>query len=179
MPPARQIVIVDTSPAEEAPWIERACQLAGVKYLGNDPIMEELGKDPEGRKKAQEVAALNDHVPHPELAPYFQKALEKTIAEKKVLATKLALQSVMWLDYGSKAEAAILDLDPLNAQLELGRKSGMKEADVKKYEELFGTRMQATAKKYLSADRILVLPKGASDAQKAELAAAHLKKFVK
>lgn len=152
--------------------------MAGVKFVGNDPIAEELGKDPEARKVLEKRP--DEHLSaFPQIGPFFQKALEKTLTNKKIISPKLALHSVNWFDYGTKAECAILDLDPLQEQLELGRKKGMRAEDLKKYEEMFGTRMQDTAKKHLSADRILVLPKGASDSQKAELAASHIKKFVK
>jgi len=178
MPPNRQIVIFDNSPLEEAKWIDQAASMAGITYVGNDPITEELGKDP----KAREVMNRrpDEHLTlFKEVGPYFQKALETTLSAKKISSSKLGLHSVNWLEYGTKAECAILDLDPLLGQLELGRKQGMKEEDVKKYEQMFGTRMQDSAKKYLSPDRILLLPKGASDSQKAELAAAHIKKFVR
>lgn len=173
----RTIVIFDNSPMDEARWIENASAQAGVKYVSNDAITTELGKDPKAREAMN--ATPRDHAPHPELGPHFLKALEKTIAEKKILSDKLALQSVNWIDYGLKPACVIIDLDPLNEQLAIGRKSQMREEDVKKYEQLFGTRMQETAKKAVSQDRILVLPAGASEAQKAELAAAHIKKFVK
>lgn len=178
MPPNRQTVIFDNSPLETAKWIDQACAMSGVTFLGNDPITEELGKDPEARKVMEQRPTEHLSV-FPQVGPYFQKALEKTLTAKKISSTKLALHSVNWFEYGTKAECAVLDLDPVKEQLEIGRKSGMKPEDLKKYEQMFGTRMQEVAKKHLSADRILVLPSGASDAQKAELAAAHLKKFVR
>lgn len=177
MPPNRTIVVFDNSPMEEAAWMDSAAKMAGFRYLSNDPITDELGKDPKAREAMN--ATPRDHLPHPELGPHYLRALEKTITEKKIIATKLALQSVSWIDYGLKPECVVLDLDPLREQLAIGRKSGMREEDVKKYEAMFGTRMQETAKRAVSPDRILVLPEGASDTQKAELAAGHLRKFVK
>jgi hypothetical protein len=174
--PTRQVVLFDNSPLEDAAWIQRAAQIAGVKLLLNDPIAEELGKDPQARKVLERRPI--DGSPFPEIGPYFQKALEKTIEARKVDASKLALHSTMWLDYGTRAECAVIDLDPLYEQLELGKKSGVSAADLKKY-EAFGTRAVDGAKKHLGENRMLVLPRKTTDAQKAELAAAHVKKFLK
>lgn len=170
----RFAVIFDNAPAEGAPWIERACALAKIKFVSNDPITTAIGEDAEARK-VMEKRPLDYVTPFPQIGPYFQKALDK-VAPKD---TRVGLHGVNWLTYGTKAAAAIIDLDPLEAEMEKGRKGGMKEEDVKKYGEMFGTRMQEMAKKALGSDRVLVLPKGTPDAKKAELAAAHIKKFDK
>lgn len=171
----RFAVIFDNAPAEGAPWIEKACALAKLKFVPNDPITTAVGEDAEAREVMQKRP--HDYLtPFPEIGPYFQKALDK-VAPKDA---RVGLHGVNWLTYGTKAAAAVIDLDPLEAEMERGRKNKkVREEDVKKYGEMFGTRMQDTAKKALGSDRVLVLPKGTPDEKKAELAAAHIKKFDK
>ena len=150
----RFVVLFDNAPADNAPWIAKACAAAKLRFVEDDPITTEVGKDAEARKVLDQRPL--DGSPFPAAGPYFNKALEKVAAKD----ARVALHGVRWLIYGQKAAAAIIDLDPLEAELKKGRAAGMASADVKKYEETYGKTMQDTAKKYLSADRILVLQGG-------------------
>jgi len=167
----RFVVVFDNAPADNAPWIAKACAAARLRFVDDDPITTEVGKDAEARAVLEKRPL--DGSPFPAAGPYFNKALEK-VAPKDA---RVALHGVRWLIYGQKAAAAIIDMDPLEAEAKKGRAAGMVEADVKKYLDTYGKTMQDTARKYLPADRILVLPKGATDEQKATLAAAHIKKL--
>ena len=71
----------------------------------------------------------------------------------------------------------MLDFSGLEAQRQQGLANGMKQKDVDDYVAKYSKQLQDRARKYLSPERILVLPPGESDAKKAELAAAFVRKL--
>lgn len=169
----RFVVVFDNAPAEGAAWIARACDLANLRFVDNDPITTEFGKDPEARALA--AKAPHDFSPFPEIGPYFLEALEKVAPA--ATEKRIGLHGVNWLVYGMTAQAVIVDFDPLHQQAEEGRKAKLPERDIQQYVSMFGSRVEQTAKKQAGAERVLILPRGVNDAQKAELAAAHIRKF--
>jgi hypothetical protein len=89
----------------------------------------------------------------------------------------VAVHSVVWIEYGVGPVAAVLDFD--NLELERPR---AKELGVTKegYDALVAkARAQMEARvKGLKPECVLRLPEKASDTRKADLAAAHIKKFM-
>jgi hypothetical protein len=170
----RFIAVFEISPLENAPWVASACKAAGVELLDNDPITEVMAKDPEARKailSSQQVPwGINEG-----LIPFYRKALE-TLAGPR---TSIALVGSNWLAYAEEPGVCILDFDPLEAEGQRGIQQGVAPADAANYVKTFTDELTQRAKKYLPADRSLVLPKGAPDAQKAELAAAFIRKLAR
>jgi hypothetical protein len=166
----RFVIIFSNEPTEPAPWIARACEAAKLKYLDNDPITTEISKSPEAQKQ------LLSNIPPGEnaaLAPHYKAALEKVAGKEP----RIGLYSNSWLLYLGQADGCVLDFSGLEAQRKQGLAGGMSQKDVDDYVAKYSKQMQDRAAKYLPANRILVLPAGESDAKKAELAAAFIRKL--
>jgi hypothetical protein len=71
----------------------------------------------------------------------------------------------------------VLDFSGLEAQKKQGLAAGMKQKDVDEYVAKYSKQLEERARKHLKPERILVLPAGESDAKKAELAAAFIRKL--
>lgn len=166
----RFVIVFSNEPTEPAPWIARACEASKVTYLDNDPITTELSKNPEAQKQ------LLSNIPPGEnaaLAPHYKAALEKVAGKE----TRIGLYSNSWLFYLGQADGCVLDFSGLEAQRAQGLAGGMSKKDVDDYVAKYSKQMQDRARKYLPPERILVLPTAESDAKKAELAAAFIRKL--
>lgn len=171
MPANRKIVVFDASPKNDpTPWMEKACQDSGAFLLDINAVSKHLAQDPEAR---QLLLARGPVGPDTKLARHYLAALEKLAGDAKVVV----VHSVVWIDYGAKPVAAVLDFDNLELEREQAKKLGVTMAH---YDELVAkTRgdMEGRAKRVLRPEAILALPQGAADAKKAELAAAHVRKL--
>jgi hypothetical protein len=166
----RFVIIFSNEPSEPAPWIARACESAKLTYLDNDPITTEISKNPEAQKQ------LLSNIPPGEnaaLSPHYKAALEKVAGKEQ----RIGLYSNSWLLYLGQAEGCVLDFSGLEAQRKQGLAGGMKQKDVDDYFNTYSKQMEERARKYLPQERILVLPTAESDAKKAELAAAFIRKL--
>ncbi len=170
----RFIAVFEISPLENVPWVASACKAAGLTLLVNDPITDAMVKDPEARK----AILSSEQVPwgiNERLTPYYRKALEETAGTQ----ASVGLIGSNWLVYAEKVDACIVDFDPLEAEGQRGIKAGVAPEDAAKYVKTFTEELTQRTRKYLPPDRSLVLPKGAPDAQKVELAAAFIRKLAR
>jgi hypothetical protein len=166
-----KVAVFDASPLNEpTDWMIQACRRAGVFLADIDAIAKLLADNPESRRV---LAERGPRGPDPELAGHYRSALDELAAGQ----TRVAVHSVVWIDYGLVPDAAVLDFDPLEAEQArvTGAGIGSRQAD----------RLAASVRESmeshvanLAPGRLLVLPGGVPDAQKAELAAAHLSKYV-
>ena len=166
----RFVIVFSTEPGEPAPWVAQACASAKLKYVDNGPITVEISKDPAAQK------LLLSNIPPGEnaaLSPYYKAALEKVAGTEP----RLGLFSNSWLLYLGNADGCVLDFSGLMAQKKAGLASGMKQKDVDDYVAKYSKQMEDRARKYLPPERVLVLPTAESDAKKAELAAAFIRKL--
>lgn len=166
----RFVIVFSNEPGAPAPWVAQACASAKLTYVDNDPITKELAKNPEAQK------LLLSNIPPGEnaaLAPFYKAALEKVAGKE----TRIGLFSNSWLLYLGQADGSVLDFASLEAQKKQGLAAGMKQKDVDEYFAKYSKELQDRARKYLPQERILVLPAGESDAKKAELAAAFIRKL--
>jgi hypothetical protein len=166
----RFVIVFSNEPAEPAPWVARACESAKLTYVDNDPITKEISKSPEAQKQ------LLSNIPPGEnaaLAPHYKAALEKVAGKEP----RIGLYSNSWLLYLGQAEGCVLDFSGLDAQRKQGLAGGMKQKDVDDYFAKYSKQMEERARKHLPPERILVLPLSESDAKKAELAAAFIRKL--
>jgi hypothetical protein len=166
----RFVIVFSNEPTEPAPWVARACESAKLTYVGNDPITKEISKSPEAQK------LLLSNIPPGEnaaLAPHYKAALEKVAGKEP----RIGLYSNSWLLYLGQAEGCVLDFSGLDAQRKQGLAGGMKQKDADDYVAKYSKQMEERARKYLPPERILVLPLSESDAKKAELAAAFIRKL--
>ncbi len=166
----RFVIVFSNEPGEPAPWIVRACEAAKLTYVDNDPVTTELARSPEAQKQ------LLSNIPAGEnaaLAPHYKAALEKVASKEQ----RVGLYSNSWLLYLGQADGCVLDFSGLEAQRKQGLAAGMSQKDVDDYVSKYSKQMQERAGKYLPANRILVLPTSESDAKKAELAAAFIRKL--
>ena len=168
----RFIAVFENAPQDGAPWITSASQSAGLTLVDNDAIADAMSKDEEARKailtSKQEPWGINE-----KLIPYYRKALEQVAGSH----ARLGLVGSNWLAYAEKTDVCILDFDPLEAEGQRGIKAGVTPQASADYVKTYTEQLLARAKKYLPAERSLVLPKGATDAKKAELAAAFIRKL--
>ncbi|MGC4114521.1 MAG: hypothetical protein QM765_07905 [Myxococcales bacterium] len=168
---SRKIVVFDASPQNApTPWMKKACQSAGVFLAELDAIADLMAKDPEAQKL---LVARGPTGPDASLAKHYRAALDTLAAGK----TKVAVHSVVWLDYGIAADAAVLDFDNLQLERARSKKLGLTDAGYDALVAKARDQMEARVAK-LAPDRVLRLPEQASDARKAELAAAHLSKLL-
>ena len=166
----RFVIVFSNEPGAPAPWVSQACASSKLAYVDNDPITKELAKDPAAQK------LLLSNIPPGEnaaLAPFYKAALEKVAAKE----ARIGLFSESWLLYLGQADGCVLDFAGLEAQKQQGLAGGMKQQDVDEYVAKYSKQLQDRARKYLPPERILVLPTGESDAKKAELAAAFIRKL--
>jgi hypothetical protein len=166
----RFVIVFSNEPGEAAPWVARACESAKLKYVDNEPITTELARNPEAQK------LLLSNLPGGEnaaLAPFYKAALEKVAGSEP----RIGLHGNSWLLYLGQADGSVLDFSGLEAQRKQGLASGMKQKDVDDYVTKYSQQLQDRARKYLPQERILVVPAGESDAKKAELAAAFIRKL--
>lgn len=169
--PARKIVVFDASPRNDpTPWMKKACQRAGVFLVDINAVADLLSKDPDAQKL---LVSRGPTGPDPSLARHYLAALDKLAAGK----AKVAVHSVVWVDYGVAAEGAVLDFDNLELERPRSEKLGVsKEA----YDALVAqarAKMESRVAR-LAPDCVLRLPAKTDDARKAELAAAHLTKLL-
>ncbi len=166
----RFVIVFSNEPGAPAPWVAQACASAKLTYVDNDPITQELAKNPEAQK------LLLSNIPPGEnaaLAPFYKAALEKVAGKE----ARIGLFSESWLLYLGQADGCVVDFASLEAQKKQGLAGGMKQKDVDEYFAKYSKQLQDRARKYLPQERILVLPTGESDAKKAELAAAFIRKL--
>lgn len=166
----RFVIVFSNEPAAPAPWVVRACESAKLTYVDNDPITSELARSPEAQK------LLLSNIPpgeNPALAPHYKAALEKVAGSEQ----RLGLYSNSWLLYLGQAEGCVLDFSGLEAQRQQGLAGGMKQKEVDDYFNKYSQQMEERARKHVPRERILVLPTAESDAKKAELAAAFIRKL--
>jgi hypothetical protein len=166
----RFVIVFSNEPGEPAPWVAQACASAKLTYVDNDPITKEISKHPEAQKQ------ILSNIPPGEnaaLAPHYKAALEKVAGKEP----RIGLFSNSWLLYLGQADGCVLDFSGLEAQKKQGLAGGMKQKDVDDYVAKYSKQMQERARKYVPQERILVLPAGESDAKKAELAAAFIRKL--
>jgi hypothetical protein len=138
--------------------------------VDNDPVTTEIAKSPEAQKQLLSNIPPGENVA---LAPHYKAALEKVAGKEE----RIGLYSDSWLLYLGQADGCVLDLSGLEAQRKQGLAGGMKQKDVDEYFNKYSKQLQDRARKYLPQDRILVLPTNESDAKKAELAAAFIRKL--
>ncbi|WP_224244786.1 hypothetical protein [Hyalangium gracile] len=166
----RFVIVFSNEPGEPAPWVAQACASAKLTFVDNGPIATELSKNPEAQKLLLSNIPLGENA---SLAPFYKAALEKLAGS----APRLGLFSNSWLLYLGQADGCVLDFSGLEAQKKQGLAAGMKQKDVDDYVAKYSQQMQERARKYLPPERILVLPTAESDARKAELAAAFIRKL--
>jgi hypothetical protein len=167
---ARRVVVFDASPKNDpTPWMRKACKSAGVLLADISAIADLLAADPTAQKLLVARGPVGEDK---RLAPHYRAALDKLAGGAPVVA----VHSVVWIDYGIEPVAVVLDFDNLELERAKGLRLGMTG---KQYDELVAkARGQMEQRvKALPPARVLVLPAKASDAKKAELAAAHIKKF--
>jgi hypothetical protein len=167
----RKVVVFDASPRNDpTSWMRKACQDAGVFLADINAIAELLAEDPAAQKL---LVARGPTGADPSLAVHYRAALDKLAAGKP----KVAVHSVVWIEYGVGPLAAVLDFDNLELERPRAKELGVtKEA----YDSLVAkARAQMEERvKGLKPECVLRLPEKASDRRKADLAAAHIKKFL-
>jgi hypothetical protein len=166
----RFVIVFSNEPEDTAPWVARACEAAKLTYVDNDPITTELSKNPEAQKLLLSNTPPGENAA---LAPFYKAALEKVAGGQQ----RIGVYSNSWLLYLGQADGCVLDFSGLENQRKQGLAAGMKQKDVDDYVAKFSQQMQDRARKYLPQERILVLPAGETDARKAELAAAFIRKL--
>lgn len=167
-------VVFENAPQDGGPWITGACKAAGLYLVDNDKIAEAMSKDEAARKAILESQQAPWGI-NEKLIPFYRKALEEVAGRQ----AQLGLISSNWLAYAEKPDLCIIDFDPLEAHGRDLAKGGMPPKDAAQYVKTYTGELAERARKYLSPDRILLLPKGAPDSQKAELTAAFIRKLVR
>jgi hypothetical protein len=166
----RFVIVFSNEPGEPAPWVAQACASAKLTYVDNGPIATEISKDPQAQKHLLSNIPMGENAA---LAPFYKAALEKLAGNEP----RVGLFSNSWLLYLGQADGCVLDFSGLEAQKKQGLAAGMKQKDVDEYVAKYSKQLEERARKYLKPERILVLPAGESDAKKAELAAAFIRKL--
>jgi hypothetical protein len=164
-------VVLDNSPHPPSPWMLQCCEALGLYLVSNDAIADEVSKIEELQPI---LIGQNQGAEDPRLAPHFLAVLAKLTAGK----ARVALHSASWLVLGEKPAACILDLDPLEAEKRQAKDRD--EATRKQLEEMldgYKKKVQDIARKHVATERVLVLPAGAADAQKAEQAIAFIRRW--
>jgi hypothetical protein len=167
----RFVIVFDNEPAESAPWISGACSASRVTFVDNEAITDVVSDN----KDAQKLF-LESGIPpgeNPKLAPHYKTALDKVAANQQ----RVGLYGVSWLLYLGQADGCVLDFAGLEEQRTKGLASGVDKKAADAYVAKYSAHLQERARKVLSPDRILVLPVNESEAKKAELAAAFIKKL--
>ena len=167
----RFVIVFDNEPAESAPWMARACSTAGLTYVDNEAITDVVSDN----KDAQKLMLQGGLPPgeNPKLAPFYKAALEKVAGDKQ----RVGLYSASWLLYLGQADGCVLDFAGLEAQRKQGLAQGVPQKKADEYVAQYSALLQDKARKVLPAERILIVPASESDAKKAELAAAFIKKL--
>lgn len=166
----RFLVLFDASPtADPTPWMKQCCAATGLFLADLDRVTKLMGDDPEAQKALRKTTFGTED---PSLAPYYSAALDKLAG----LQAKVAVQSVSWFVFGQKPQVCVLDFDALELERPKSKTLGLTDAQ---YDELVakarGT-IEARVQKHMAPERVLVLPKGGSDADKAMAAAAFIKR---
>lgn len=154
----RIVVVLDNSPSKTAPWMRAAAGAARLALVDNEAVAAAIG--PEGEKAILSPDNPGLGSPTEALAPHYRRALETVAAGQE----RLALDGWGWLVYARPVDACILDFAGWNVEQTARRAEPIKAA----------IREKAKAA-VRSPERILELPVGASDAEKAELASAFLR----
>jgi hypothetical protein len=168
----RFFALFDCSPADAPDWVKRACQEVGLFWVDNDAVATVMSKDPEAQKAMREQGFREN----PALAPHYSAALEKLSAGHD----RLAVYSVSWFLYGVRPAVAILDFQPLEEEVQKARASGKKipEDTLKKYVQDYRAKLNDLALTHVGKERTLVVTPGQPAEEKAQAAAAHIKKFL-
>ena len=167
----RFVIVFDNEPAEAAPWMARACATSQLTFVDNEAITDAVSDNKEAQKLLLEGGLPPGE--NPQLAPYYQQALEKVAAGKQ----RIGVYSVSWLLYLGQADGCVLDFAGLEEQRRKGLASGVAKKTADDYVARYSAHLQERARKVLPAERILIVPANESDAKKAELAAAFIKKL--
>nr|QKW93738.1 hypothetical protein [Vitiosangium cumulatum] len=167
----RFVIVFDNEPAEAAPWMARACSASGLTFVDNDAIADVISDNKDAQKLLLEGGLPPGE--NPRLAPFYKAALDKVAAGKE----RLGLSSASWLLYLGQADGCVLDFAGLEEQRKKGLASGVAKKVADEYVAKYSAQLQERARKVLPAERILVVPAHESDAKKAELAAAFIKKL--
>lgn len=168
----QKFALFDASPVNDpTPWMVQACRAAGVFLLDINAVSALLAADPEARK------VMLEHGPtgaDPALAKFYRSALERLAGREE----KVAMHSVVWVEYGIVPQAAVLDFDHLEDEQAKAARLGI---DKGQYAQIVAhTRQQIEARlTKLAPERRLILPARASESVKAELAAKHLQTYMK
>ena len=167
----RFVIVFDNEPAESAPWISGACSASRLTFVDNDAVTDVVSDS----KDAQKLLLGSDLPPgeNPKLAPFYKAALDKVAAGQQ----RLGLYGVSWLLYLGQADGCVLDFAGLEEQRKKGLASGVAQKTADDYVAKYSAHLKERARKALPADRILELPVNESDAKKAELTAAFIKKL--
>ncbi len=167
----RFVIVFDNEPAEPSPWMARACATSQLTFVDNEAITDAVSDN----KEAQKLLLQGGLPPgeNPKLAPYYKDALEKIAAGKQ----RIGVYSVSWLLFLGQADGCVLDFAGLEAQRKKGLASGVAQKTADDYVAKYSAHLQERARKVLPAERILIVPAGESDAKKAELTAAFIKKL--
>lgn len=164
------LVMFDAPPSvDPTGWMKQAAQKAELFFADLDQVATKMSQDPKAQKALLASKKRNED---PALAPHYAKALEAVAGKQK----RVAVNSVSWLVFGQKPAVAIVDFDGLEGERAKGKKAGLTDAQ---YDQLVANARKTVEDRlaeHLSADRVLVLPKGASDAEKAKAAVAFIKK---
>lgn len=167
----RFVIVFDNEPAESAPWMARACASSQVTFVDNEAITDVVSDDKEAQKLLLEGGLPPGE--NPRLAPFYKAALDKLAADKQ----RVGLYSVSWLLYLGQADGCVLDFAGLEEQRKKGLASGVAQKTADEYVARYSAHLQDRARKVLPPERILIVPAHESDAKKAELAAAFIKKL--
>ncbi len=163
----KKIAVLDASPVNDpTPWMRQACRKAGVFLAEIDAIAEILARTQGVR---QTLIDRGPKGPAPELGPAYLTALDELCAGE----TRVAVHSVVWVDYGVVPRGAVLDFDPLESERARALAAGLRDDEVTRTVDSVRQLMEHHVGG-LRAEHRLVLPAGAAEATKAELAARHL-----
>src|SRR3954466_3750971 len=134
---ARFVALFDCSPADPPPWIKAACQEAGLFFVDNDAVADQMSKSPEAQKAILELGqGLRENEA---MAPHYSAALEKVVKGHD----RLGVYSVSWFLYGVRPSAAVLDFQPLEDEVKKARTGAKKypEEQLQQYLTTFRTKL--------------------------------------
>jgi hypothetical protein len=168
----RFYALFDCSPADAPSWVRQACQEAGLFFVDNEQVTTVMSKDPE----AQKAMLAQGFRENEAMAPYYSAALEKLAAGHD----RLAVYSVSWFLYGVRPAVAILDFQPLEDEVQKARSGPKKipEETLKQYIQTYRAKLSDLALNHVGKERTLVVQLGQPASDKAQAAAAHIKKFL-
>lgn len=170
----RFYALFDCSPSDPPDWVKKACQEAGLFWVDNDAVATVMSKDPEAQKAILELG--QGFRENEAMAPYYSAALEKLAAGHD----RLAVYSVSWFLYGVRPAVAILDFQPLEDEVKKARAGPKKipEETLRQYMQTYRAKLNDLALNHVGKERTLIVTPGQPEAEKAQAAAAHIKKFL-